>query len=366
MKLSIDAFEWLEDQVSRLANICLTDEEYAYLQKTCGYLDHGDYLSFLRSFRFKPATQIKLSFQPLDSDPTHGSVNLQTQGLWVDTILYEIPLLALFSEAYFKFVDRDWTYDQQEARAYAKGKALIQGGCVFSEFGSRRRRDHKTQDLVLQGLSRAQKDFGSSKGSGKLSGTSNVHFAMKFGVSPVGTVAHEWFMGIAASTADYKGATAKALEYWISCFGRGVLGIALTDTFGTTVFLDTFKQPLPEGMRGLAEGWVHRTPRFADVFVGTRQDSGDPRKFIKIMKKFYDEQGITDTRTIVFSDSLNVEKCLLYKKKAEKRGFQPSFGVGTFLTSKCSVAAVLECMGCSSWSTSLLKMMPTKLTLRKC
>lgn len=74
---------------------------------------------------------------------------------------------------------------------------------------------------------------------------------------------------------------------------------------------------------------------FADSFAGTRQDSGDPQEFIKTMRDFYDKQGIKEKKTIVFSDSLNVDRCLEYKKATEEAGFQPSFGVGTFFTSMC-------------------------------
>jgi nicotinate phosphoribosyltransferase len=51
-------------------------------------------------------------------------------------------------------------------------------------------------------------------------------------------------------------------------------------------------------------------------------------------REFYDKQGITDKKVVVFSDSLNVESCLEYKHIAEEAGFQPVFGVGTYLTSK--------------------------------
>ena len=71
---------------------------------------------------------------------------------------------------------------------------------------------------------------------------------------------------------------------------------------------------------------------YAQVFTGVRQDSGDPENFVKMMRKFYDEQGIHDKKVIVFSDSLNIERCFEYKKVAEEAGFQPTFGVGTFLT----------------------------------
>src|SRR5271154_414019 len=73
-------------------------------------------------------------------------------------------------------------------RAFVKAEKLVRGGCVFSEFGSRRRRDYHTHDLVIQGLLAASNAL---DGPGRLQGTSNVHFAMKYNLTPIGTVAHE-------------------------------------------------------------------------------------------------------------------------------------------------------------------------------
>lgn len=339
-----------------LENISLSDEEYKYLKSTCHYLnDH--YLRFLSNFRLNPSKQLKLVFKPINdtgSDEDLGEFSIQTEGLWVETILYEIPLLALVSEAYFKFVDKDWSHAGQVEKAYEKGSKLLQAGCSFSEFGTRRRRDYHTQDLVLQGLRRAETD-GAPKGwQGKLTGTSNVHFAMKHGLVPIGTVAHEWFMGVAAITNNYEQANRIALEYWTSTFGEGVLSIALTDTFGTPAFLRAFKEPIPEITTAVTtpasavattnadvetiqtgiDGATKQRRTYAEVFTGVRQDSGDPLDFVKMMRQFYDEQGIKAKKTIVFSDSLNIDLCLKYKAAAEKEGFQPTFGVGTFLTSK--------------------------------
>lgn len=156
------------------------------------------------------------------SDHDIGDVELHTKGLWVETILYEIPLLALTSEAYFKFCDRDWTYDNQVEQAREKGLQLLEQGCLVSEFGSRRRRDYHTQELVLEGLLQAQHHGDTHSYIGKITGTSNVHFAMKFGIPPIGTVAHEWFMGVAAVTESYESSTETALRYWIGAFGKGV------------------------------------------------------------------------------------------------------------------------------------------------
>lgn len=285
---------------------------------------------------------MKAVFKPVGQDTGAGSdigdLDIEIQGTWADTILYEIPMLALASEAYFRFMDTDWNYKGQEERAFEKGMCLLQEGCIVSEFGTRRRRDYHTQALVFRGLTKASKEAESKGLPGKLSGTSNVHLAMRFGIPPVGTVAHEWFMGIAAISGDYKNASEEALRHWIDCFGTGVLGIALTDTFGTREFLDAFSKPItevPESGKvgssfGISKNGEPKT--YAQVFTGVRQDSGDPVEYVKLMRDFYESQGIKEKKTIVFSDSLNIERCLEYKNAAEEAGFQPTFGVGTYLT----------------------------------
>lgn len=328
-KLTRAAFRWLSAQVDKLGSISVTSDELRFLKTTCTYLT-DQYLEFLSKFKLQPSKQLKLIFNPTSDtgqDSDVGEFSIHTEGLWVDTILYEIPLLALISEAYFKFCDTDWDHSGQVEKARKKGLKLLQEGCTFSEFGTRRRRDYHTQCLVLDGLKQARDESESKGWKGKLTGTSNVHLAMKHGLLPIGTVAHEWFMGVAAITNDYEHANEIALRYWNATFGEGVLGIALTDTFGTPAFLDAFKQKIS------APGGTDAGDRtYAQVFTGVRQDSGDPLDFVKLMRNFYDQQGIKDKKTIVFSDSLNLELCLKYKAAAEAAGFQPTFGVGTFLT----------------------------------
>lgn len=336
MKLTKEACSWLQEQIAKLQNITVTNEEVEWLKKTCPYLNDS-YLDYLRGFRLRPQEQVTLSFTPKTpgevTASTPGDINLSIHGIWAETILYEIPLLALTSEAYFKFVDTDWNHNGQVAKAKHKCERLLEAGCVFSEFGSRRRRDYKTHEMVIQGLIEAQKEADTNgKGwKGKLTGTSNVHMAMRFGVAPIGTVAHEWFMAIAAITQDYGNANEKAMQYWIATFGRGVLGIALTDTFGTPAFLRAFTRPVPKNDEVDGEiDWSE--PTYAQVFTGVRQDSGDPLQYVQLMKTFYNAQAIKDKKTIVFSDSLNIDRCIAYKEATEKAGLIPSFGIGTFFT----------------------------------
>ncbi|KAH7079195.1 Quinolinate phosphoribosyl transferase [Paraphoma chrysanthemicola] len=365
-KLNRAAFQWLQAQVAKLENVRVTEDELAFLKKTCPYLN-AQYLHFLSSFRLQPSKQLKLFFNATNdtgSDDDVGDFRIHTEGLWLDTILYEIPLLALVSEAYFKFVETDWSYAGQVEKAYQKGRTLLEGGCVLSEFGSRRRRDYHTQDLVLQGLRRASDEGQKAGWPGKLTGTSNVHFAMKHEILPIGTVAHEWFMGVAAITNNYENANEIALEYWTATFGEGVLSIALTDTFGTPTFLKAFKKQIPgvttaipgggttlasaaattnsDAVESMAstkppvqaplDGDARSRKTYAEAFTGVRQDSGDPLEFVKLMRDFYDAEGIKDKKVIVFSDSLNIDLCFKYKAAAEAAGFTASFGVGTFLT----------------------------------
>ena len=329
MRLSRKAFDWLQVQVAKLENITLSMKELEYLRHHCKFLNR-EYLDYLQSFRLQPSTQVKLTYRPVDDE--YGDVDMLVHGLWVETILYEIPLLALTSEAYFKFCDTDWTHEGQEELAYQKGVALLKAGCVFSDFGSRRRRDLETQNRMIKGLVRASKEV---TGPGKLTGTSNVYFAMRYGIPPIGTVAHEWYMGIAAISGNYETANEQGLRFWYSCFGKGVLGVALTDTFGTPNFFEAFQKPTVRRRRSSAafDGppEAEQQPTFVEVFGGIRQDSGDPKEYVKLASDFYDSIG-AKKQTIVFSDSLNVEKCLEYKEVAEMHGFTPSFGIGTFFT----------------------------------
>ena len=368
-KFSRSAFDWLQLQIDRLDQIKLSSDEESWLRKTCRYLPEA-YLQYLKGFKLQPHKHIKLTFNPqvnTNGETDVGDINLHTEGLWIETILYEIPLLALTSETYFRFMDTDWTHDNQHQRALNKGQQLLREGCIFSEFGTRRRRDYHTQELVLRGLVKSAEEGKQKSWLGKLAGTSNVHFAMRFDLQPVGTVAHEWFMGVAAVTNNYRDANEIALQYWVATFGEGVLGIALTDTFGTDTFLKAFRKSIPaftsakvgadatspsagtsstaSTTDSLAEtkpplsAPVHtddkegsKAKTYAEVFTGVRQDSGDPLTFVQTIRRFYDAEGIKDKKTIVFSDSLNVELCLKYKKGCEEAGIAPTFGIGTFLT----------------------------------
>ncbi|KAJ7773032.1 nicotinate phosphoribosyltransferase [Mycena metata] len=304
------AFNIFQQTVDRFGELALTDTEHSWLRKTCPYFS-DQYLAYLRAYRFKPAEQVRIKFVPT-SDSENGHIEIDAAGLWVDTIFWEVPLMATLSEVYFQRVATDWNYDGQKALAYEKGRALLEADCVFSEFGTRRRRSFKTQDIVVESLARASKDIESK---GRLSGTSNVHLAHKYDLTPVGTIAHEWFMGVAA-LKGYRDANSVAMDLWEAVYPNALL-IALTDTFSSGAFFKSYASDKERAMR----------------WQGLRQDSGDPFEFGTRAKELFESLGIDPrTKMIIYSDALNVEKALRLKEQANDLGLNVSFGIGTFLT----------------------------------
>ncbi|KAJ2929255.1 hypothetical protein H1R20_g7825, partial [Candolleomyces eurysporus] len=304
--------------VSHFSFLALTQEEREWLQKACPFLEPS-YLEFLSGFRYKPE-QVDIQFVPADDqgDDTKGvsgQIYITITGPWVEAIMWEVPLMACLSETYFQTVDKDWDYEGQADLAFEKGKTLLSHGCAFSEFGTRRRRSYRTQEIVVENLVKASEV---TKGPGRLTGTSNVHLARLYDLEPIGTIAHEWFMGVAA-LRGYENANAKALKLWEEVYeSSGTALIALTDTFTTGAFFREFTEDGPRAQR----------------WTGLRQDSGDPFTFGPRVKEVYESLGIDPaTKLLVYSDSLSTEKAVKIREQCTSLGLaKASFGIGTHFT----------------------------------
>ncbi|KLO12012.1 nicotinate phosphoribosyltransferase [Schizopora paradoxa] len=307
---SRECFDRFVSTLPYFAELCITPDELSWLQKTCPFLTQ-EYIAYLSTFCFKPE-QVRVDFNPKVDDASLGRIEITATGPWVEAILWEVPLMSCLSELYFLTSDRDWSYEGQEEQAYEKGVALLRAGCQFSEFGTRRRRSYHIQDLVVATLIRASND---NPGKGKLVGTSNVHLAYKHGIAPIGTIAHEWFMGVAA-IRGYEHANGTALDLWEEVYPKGPL-IALTDTFSTESFYKDFMRDSERARR----------------WSGLRQDSGDPLVYAPRAREIYDSLGIDfRQKSIIFSDALTLDKALKIKAQCDEIGFRCSFGIGTFLT----------------------------------
>lgn len=293
--------EELRKSVNAMAEMKLTKEEKEYLRNTCPYLDLP-YLDFLAGYQYDPS-EVQIV-------QTENDLEVTIVGEWYRTILWEVPLLALISELHYVMNGIERDSDETVIRnTLEKAEELDNLGVNFAEFGTRRRHSYKVHDLVVDALTQNK--------SSKFTGSSNVHFAMKYGVKPIGTHAHEWFMFHAAEYG-FKMANALSLEHWVDVY-RGDLGVALSDTYTTEVFFQQFDK------------------KFAKLFDGVRHDSGDPIEFAEKTIAHYEQNGINPLfKYIIFSDGLNLEKVAEITHACRgKIGI--SFGIGTNLTNDVGV-----------------------------
>ena len=258
------------------------------------------YWEWLRGFRYNP-DELNLY---LDKE---GHLHIEATGPLYRITLWEVPLLAMVSELTLKDTKVVQKKDVIEA---LKEKVVLSNlnALPFSEFGTRRRFSSNVQDWVCEYL---------SEYSTYCTGTSNCHFAMKYGMKPMGTHPHEWFMFHGAQFG-YKNANYMALENWVKVYD-GDLGIALSDTYTSKIFLQNFSL------------------KQAKLFDGVRQDSGDPFKFATSVIDRYTQLRIDPmTKTIVFSDALTFPKALEIQNYCKGR-IRCSFGIGTNLTNDVGV-----------------------------
>ena len=261
----------LKDAIKELSKVMLDRDEKAWLQKRCPYLKPF-FLEYLFNYQFNP--------DEVSASIDNGQLVLSIKGDWARTIFWEVPLMAIISELYFRGIP-GWTLDGQAERALEKAKKLGDAGCLYADFGTRRRRSYKTQEIVVEAM----------HDKPGFTGTSNPYLARRFGVTPIGTVAHE-FIQSQAVLNGLRHANRFAMDDWTHVY-KADLGIMLTDTFGVDAFLEDFDL-------------YH-----AKLWTGTRQDSGDPFKFVDKMVDHYKKLRIDPmSKVIVFSDSLNVDKAI--------------------------------------------------------
>ena len=285
-------------EFAALGDLSLSTKEFEFACNNIRFIPMA-YWEWLRGFKFDFG---KIKFH-LDEE---GHLHINVTDKLYKVTLYETPILAIVSEARNKWLG--YTLNREEIQKRLEEKIAIsnQHQLLFSEFGMRRRFSRFVQDLVCSIL---------KEKATYCTGTSNVYMAMKHGMKVIGTHPHEWFMFHGAEFG-YKRANYLALENWVNVYD-GDLGIALSDTYTTKVFLQNFSR------------------KHAKLFDGVRHDSGDPYKFVMNVIQRYKDLGIDPTtKTIVFSNALDFPT---YKEIAEYcRGrIRCAAGIGTNLTNDC-------------------------------
>lgn len=307
--------EEIREQIQYYCFLRFTEEELQYLKGIKWFKEA--YVDFLRIW--KPRFE---DFYITTKDP-HG-LAIKAKGTWLNTSMYEIPTLAIVNEVYFR-MQYDYTqliesFKTRLDMKYEKIKDNTWYAGTFSEFGLRRRLSAEAQELVVEKFSHLADTKHSAS---KFVGTSNVYLAKKFGVTPVGTMAHEWIMCVGQGDHKHNPAYSNyyALTAWVKEYGV-LNGIALTDTITTDCFLKDFDLT------------------FATLFSGVRHDSGDPIEWGEKMIKHYEKLGIDPkTKTLLFSDSLNFERADAIFRHFRGRT-KVAFGIGTYLANDTDVPAL--------------------------
>ena len=293
----------LKRQIALLENVTITDKEIDFLRRKCSFIPEWFY-TYLKGYRFNHEW-----VKAWQDDK--GLLHIEFEGCWADTILLEVKVLAIISELYYIMTNQTdkLNYEEYYDKAYHKAERLLKAGCVFSDFGTRRRASFEAEETAI----RAMKDcYNSHKWKGKFVGTSNVYLAMKYNLVPVGTMAHEFICAIGGMYGPQM-ANHIAMNRWRNTF-RGALGTYLYDSFGWDIFDHNFSED------------------FANQFKGLRVDSGNNfEQLHKIVKK-YQSLGIDPrTKQIIFSNALDTDRAIEIQQYAQKL-CQPSFGIGTHFT----------------------------------
>ena len=286
----------LKAEIARLGELALSDEEFEYVTGHVRYI-HRNYWEWLRGFRFQPE-KVEVS---LDEG---GHLQMEVTDFLYRVTLYEVPLLAIVAELRNRV--RGVRADKAKALELldAKMDFANENALPFSEFGTRRRFSSELHEAVVAEIKARCPRY--------CAGTSNVHFARLYGMTPIGTFPHEWVM-FHSGVFGYKRANYLSLEDWIKVYD-GALGTALIDTFTTKSFLRTL------------------TLKQAKLLDGFRQDSGDERVVGDAIIARLEEFGIDPKEKIlVFSNALDFPR---YKKVMDYfRGrIRVSAGIGTNLT----------------------------------
>jgi nicotinate phosphoribosyltransferase len=293
----------IRDEIRSLCSLHFQDAELAWLRSL--RFIKSDFVDFLGLFHLN---EKYIEVTPLPS----GELDISIHGPWLHTILFEIPVLAIVNEVYFRntqkvpdFVEGRKRLDQKIEALHAERLSDLK----IADYGTRRRFSRAWHEELLRVLT-AKLGTGAQ---GQLAGTSNALFAMKLGLTPLGTMAHEYLQACQALGPRLRDSQVFGFETWAREY-RGDLGIALSDVYGIEAFLRDFDM------------------YFCKLFDGARHDSGDPFTWGERMIAHYRNNRVDPmTKTLIFSDGLTVGKIIALYQQFRGR-CQLAFGIGTNLT----------------------------------
>ena len=310
----------IRDEVVALSSLRFRDDELRYLRSL--RFMKSDFVDFLGLFHFND------KYVRIGQGDKPGEMDITIRGPWLHTIMYEIPVLAVVSEVYFRRTQPRPDFAEGRRRLAAKIDAARAVEPAFdfriSDYGTRRRFSRDWQEEVLQTFKREIPQ--------SFAGTSNVWFAMRNAMTPLGTMAHEYMQACQALGPRLRDSQTFAFDKWAQEY-RGDLGIAVADTYGTEAFLRDFDM------------------YFCKLFDGARHDSGDPFDWGERLIDHYRRNRVDPrTKTLIFSDQLTVPIAIQIARRFHGRALT-AFGIGTNLTNDLGyepiniVIKMTECNG---------------------
>lgn len=307
----------LEDRIGEeilaLSRLYFRPDELEYL-KSLRFIK-SDFIDFLRIFRFNP------DYVSITS--SDDGLRIFIDGPWLHTILYEVPLLAIINELYFNDPEKRVSIPKERVATFS-GNPIEEGRhrltqkiqllkdydkdaerlLLFADYGTRRRYGAVWQDEVVGTMAKELPH--------NFIGTSNVMLAQRYGLVPIGTMAHEWLQAMQAMVR-----VSEHQKYAFECWAkeyRGDLGIALSDNMGFDAFLRDFDL------------------YFCKLFDGARHDSGDPYEWTNKLIRHYQRHRIDPmTKRAVYSDGLTIPAAISLHREFQS-AIDMGFGIGTNLT----------------------------------
>ena len=238
-----------EHELDALCSLRFTQDELDYLRSL--RFIKSDFVDYLELF------QLKRRFVHVHGS-IDGRLNIRIEGPMIQAMFFEIYILAIVNELYFRRLETPEVLAEGERRLqaklvlmqeYAKQQNPADPPFLVSDFGTRRRYNFDWQRHVVGSFTRAAPEL--------FRGTSNVYLAKTLNLTPIGTMAHEFLQAFQALDVRLRDFQKAALDAWVHEY-RGDLGIALTDVVGMDAFLRDFDL------------------YFAKLFDCRRHDRGNP------------------------------------------------------------------------------------------
>ncbi len=324
----------IRSEIKSLCKLQFTEEELAWMRAM--RFIKSDFVDFLGIFRLNE----KYITVNANAD---GTMDIHIKGPWLHTILFEIPVLAIVNEVYFRHAQPVPDYVEGRKRLQTKIEqlqAVDLGDLKIADYGTRRRFSKPWHEEVLRVLT-ARLGAGQT---GRFAGTSNCLFAKSLGLTPLGTMAHEYLQACQALGPRLRDSQVFGFETWAREY-RGDLGIALSDVYGIEPFLRDFDM------------------YFCKLFDGARHDSGDPFSWGERMIEHYKLNRVDPlTKTLIFSDGLTVPRTIELFQRFRGR-CQLAFGIGTNLTNDLGyepLQIVIKMVECNGQPVAKLSDTPSK------